>query len=252
MELNKGYSFRISGMMRARFTLIELLVVIAIIAILAAILLPALNSARERGRTASCINNLKQLSLANISYAEDFNDYFIPMAFQKTKWVDLYGQKLGYIADYQVARCPSEEGFKNFYNNTNDTWEASNYRYNMLLGNEYDINNNGYKVPKRSEFSKLSQLVFVVDGNVLSTRSNMAFYSSGWAGEYKASYGDFIQDDRSYAFAIAYIGKATNQDIDPRHNEQIGCAFADGHAAMSGSKQNATLPGGVNAVCPWM
>ena len=62
-------------MSKKHFTLIELLVVIAIIAILAAILLPALNSARERGRSASCINNLKQLSGALSLYNSDNDDY---------------------------------------------------------------------------------------------------------------------------------------------------------------------------------
>ncbi len=62
--------------MKKSFTLIELLVVIAIIAILAAILLPALNSARERGRSASCISNLKQIGNAAQMYAGDFDGYF--------------------------------------------------------------------------------------------------------------------------------------------------------------------------------
>ena len=71
---------------KQRFTLIELLVVIAIIAILAAMLLPALSAARERARTASCLGNLKTMGLCHSMYMDDYDEYLVPGQRKNTKY----------------------------------------------------------------------------------------------------------------------------------------------------------------------
>ena len=66
-------------MMKRRFTLVELLIVISVIAILVSLLLPALGSARERGRSISCVNNLKQL-FTGVGFYVDDNDSWLPLS----------------------------------------------------------------------------------------------------------------------------------------------------------------------------
>jgi prepilin-type N-terminal cleavage/methylation domain-containing protein/prepilin-type processing-associated H-X9-DG protein len=98
-------------MTRRGFTLIELLVVIAIIAILAAILFPVFAKAREKARQSSCLSNLKQLGLAGLSYAQDYDEKLPPGYIYEgpdVNWLVSWMQLCQpYIKNAQVCVCPS-------------------------------------------------------------------------------------------------------------------------------------------------
>ena len=113
-----------SKAVNSRFTLIELLVVIAIIAILAAMLLPALSSARERGRSADCTTKVKNLALWANMYADDNEDWYFPAKVNNQWWL--------ISADHPFARF------------TESKWKRTGVYSTDYSGGPFDCASNDY------------------------------------------------------------------------------------------------------------
>jgi len=144
------------------FSLIELLVVISVIALLMAILLPALAAARSRTRGLVCKSNLRQLLMASIGYATENDDFYVPAASDMwdnaglKRWHGVRdaldepfdagrGPLVGYLADGRVKKCPAKVDFMTGKDwNTNFEQGCGGYGYNMTyIGSrtwQYGIN----------------------------------------------------------------------------------------------------------------
>lgn len=119
--------------MKAAFTLIELLVVIAILALLAAILFPVLGQVREKSRQGACLSNMRQLGMAVMLYAQDYDEY-LPQGLQTSQGRRVLpgpgwgGQCYPYVRNTQIYSCPSDTTVASAKSGT-----VISYAYNINL-----------------------------------------------------------------------------------------------------------------------
>ena len=221
------------------FTLIELLVVIAIIAILAAMLLPALSKARETAQAISCVNNLKQITLYAFAYSGDYRDYILPQCggekgreSRNYYWPRLLVEQCGYAKPRTVWKfgsagntwipagiyhCPAEDlEVAPGAENEHATWYYAQYGMAAYIGYYYMATN----YPERY-FEKISEIKSPTLVAKFGDKGNVVENIDSWK-----------------TFPINTVMQLKNA---ARHNNRMNVAFVDGHVAPVDYRRIPTL-----------
>ena len=202
------------------FTLIELLVVIAIIAILMAILVPTLNRAKEQGKRAVCLSNLKQMMLAWMMYADDNDDKVV-----RTRAVnDKTSPDQGWVG-WQYLDESKEQQFENIKRGRLFKYIKDVKAYRCPVASSYEglrtycvacVWNNGFNRERASVYGAQKNQILMTRSSVKQPALRMVF-------------ADTVGSDQDAMYTVMYNVPEWRNTPNWRHGGGCNFSFADGH-----------------------